>query len=134
MIIDNKEFNCCEQWMMYNKAMVFKDYATAQEVMEAEDPSHQKALGREVVGFDKKTWDSVCLSIVYRGNLAKFSQNEELKNQLLSTGDKIIVEASPHDPVWGIGMSESKGVEDPSNWRGLNLLGQAIMLVRNELR
>ncbi len=134
MIIDGKEFNCCEQWMMYNKAMTFKDYGTAQDIMDAESPSQQKALGREVEGFDKNIWDSVCMSIVYRGNLAKFSQNEELKKELLSTDRKIIVEASPHDKIWGIGMGEfDEGIEDPSNWKGLNLLGQAIMLVRNQL-
>ncbi len=135
MTIDGKEFNCCEQWMMWSKAMLFKDYATAQEIMEAEFPSHQKALGREVVGFDRNVWDSACLSIVYSGNLAKFSQNLDLKEELLSTGDKVIVEASPYDKIWGIGMAEyDSGVEDPKNWKGLNLLGQAIMYVRNELK
>ena len=135
MIIDGIEFNCCEQWMMYNKAITFGDQDSAQKILDEPYPNNQKAIGRQIKGFDRNIWDSVCMSIVYRGNLEKFSQNEELKNELLSTGDKIIVEASPYDQIWGIGMGEYEdGIEDPVNWKGLNLLGQCLMLVRNTLK
>ncbi len=135
MTIDGKTFNCCEQYMMYRKALLFGDMEIAKEIMETRYPKDQKALGRKIQGFDKAIWDKNSLAIVYRGNLAKFSQNEGLKKELLATGDRILVEASPVDNIWGIGLDEkAKGVEDPANWKGLNLLGQAITLVKNELR
>ena len=98
-------------------------------------PREQKKYGRRIKNFDKTIWDKVCLSIVYKGNFYKFTQNEDLKEQLLKTDTKILVEASPLDNIWGIGMSENdKGVENPINWKGLNLLGQAITLVKQEIQ
>lgn len=129
------EYNSCEQYMMHQKALLFGDRETAELIMQEENPREQKKFGRMVKNFDKATWDKNSLAIVYAGNLAKFSQNEGLKKELLETGDRILVEASPLDNIWGIGLDEkAKGIEDPSNWKGLNLLGQAITLVKNELR
>ena len=134
MVIDGITYNCCEQYMMHQKALTFGDTETAELIMANKNPRDQKALGREVKNFDKAKWDAVCIGIVYKGNYAKFSQNVELADELLATGNKIIVEASPYDTIWGIGMGEKEpGIKNPANWKGLNLLGWSIMLVRKEL-
>jgi ribA/ribD-fused uncharacterized protein len=135
MTVLDIEYNSCEQYMMHQKALLFGDLETAELIMQESNPREQKRFGRMVKGFDKALWDKNSLAIVYAGNLAKFSQNEGLKKELLATGSRVLVEASPVDNIWGIGLADdARGVEDPSNWKGLNLLGQAIMLVRNELR
>ena len=132
--IDGIKYNCTEQYMMHQKALLFGDLGIAGRIMESPNPRFQKALGRQVDGFDKEKWEAVCSSIVFKANYAKFTQNEELKQQLLSTGNRILVEASPEDAIWGIGIGESfTGVEDPKNWRGFNLLGWALTLVRQEI-
>ena len=130
----NREFNCCEQYMMYCKAEVFGDTESMSKVMATSSPREQKGLGRQVKGFDHVTWDKIKYNIVYLGNYFKFSQNEILWNLLDGTGEKPIAEASPWDSIWGIGLQ----VEDPmilntSIW-GENLLGKALMEVREELR
>jgi hypothetical protein len=135
MTIGKIEYNSCEQYMMHQKALLFGDEETAELIMLEKNPKEQKKFGRMVKGFDKSVWDKNSLAIVYEGNLAKFSQNPELKKEMLATGNAFFVEASPFDNIWGIGMDEdSQGVEDPSYWLGLNLLGQALTLVKNELR
>lgn len=135
MFIDGINYTSCEQYMMHQKALTFEDMEIAEEILKAKTPAEQKMLGRKIKNFDRTVWDKVCMSIVYKGNYYKFTQNEELKKELLSTGNKIIVEASPIDFIWGIGMAEAdEGIENPINWKGLNLLGNAIMLVRNELQ
>jgi ribA/ribD-fused uncharacterized protein len=134
MTIDGIEYNCCEQYMMHQKALTFGDTIIAEMILESSDPKEQKALGRKVSGFNKDKWDDVCIGIVFKGNLAKFSQNELLKKTLLSTDDKILVEASPYDKIWGIGLAEDHSdIEDPSKWKGLNLLGWSITMVKKEL-
>jgi ribA/ribD-fused uncharacterized protein len=134
MTIGKIEYNSCEQYMMHQKALLFGDDEIADLIMQEENPKEQKKYGRMIRGFDKATWDKNCLAIVYEGNLAKFSQNEDLKAALLLTGDRIMVEASPLDNIWGIGLDENaEGIEDPSYWLGLNLLGQAITLVKGQL-
>lgn len=134
MTIDGVEYSSCEQYMMHQKAIVFSDFYIASQILLTDDPKEQKALGRKIQGFNKDIWDSVCLSIVFKGNLAKFSQNESLKADLLSTENRIMVEASPLDKIWGIGMAEDHpDVESPESWRGLNLLGWALNLVKQEL-
>lgn len=134
-MVDEYEYLTAEQYMMHQKAITFGDEDIAKKIMMAELPDQQKALGRQIKGFDKTVWDKVCLSIVYKGNYAKFTQNEDLKEQLLASGDKIIVEGSPVDFIWGVGLHyEDPLIEDPKNWKGLNLLGSAIMLVRNTLK
>lgn len=134
MQIDGVTFNCCEQYMMYMKAVWFNDIEISNKILETTNPKDQKELGRKVRGFDTQLWDSVCFQIVYRGNYHKFTQNEELKSVLLKTGNKILVEASPQDKIWGVGLHESDYlINDPMNWKGKNLLGWALMLVRQEL-
>ena len=128
-------FNTAEQWMMYKKAKFFNDNATASKIMEADHPSLQKSLGRSVKNFNDKEWDKVKEGIVLRGNVMKFTQHPELKQLLLDTKDKTIVEASPTDVVWGIGLGlDSPYLLDESKWRGENLLGEILMEVRDVLR
>ena len=132
--VDDINYVTAEQYMMNQKALLFGDVETSRQILRATDPREQKELGRKVSGFNKEKWDKACVGIVYKGNYAKFSQNEDLKTELLNTGNRILVEASPVDFIWGIGMHEDdNGVDNPANWKGTNLLGWSIMLVRNEL-
>lgn len=135
MEINRVTYNCCEQWMMYNKAMMFNDVTAATKIMCADNPRQQKRLGRNVVGFDKARWDLAAPDIVYAGNLAKFTQYAEHRKTLMDTGDLIIVEASPYDHIWGIGIAEDDPAAfDQSRWMGTNWLGIAIMRTRDTLR
>lgn len=129
------EFQNCEQYMMFEKAVLFGDMKTANKIMGTGNPKTIKALGREVQGFDEKTWEQHREAIVYNGNLRKFATHENLKQMLLNTKDKIIVEASPFDRIWGVGLSaDNPAINDPKKWQGKNLLGIALMKVREELR
>jgi hypothetical protein len=132
--IDGETYNCNEQYMMYKKAHLFGDLFALGKIMSSSDPAIQKSWGRRVENFDKDKWEVIARDVVYKANLAKFTQHEDWKQQLLATGDKEIVEASPTDCVWGIGMScDDPGITDPKNWRGTNWLGEAIMKVREHL-
>ncbi|MFH0333937.1 NADAR family protein [Clostridium perfringens] len=127
-------YNCAEKYMMAEKARLFKDYETLEEILSAENQKEIKDLGRKIKNFNEELWNREKYEIVKRGNLAKFSQNENLKEFLLNTGDKIIVEASPYDSIWGIGMgAKDENIEYPTAWKGENLLGFAIMEVRDLL-
>lgn len=133
--IDGIQYVTAEQWMMAEKARTFNDEETLQKILYYTSPSVQKKLGRQVKNYNDEVWASKRFDAVVKGNYAKFSQNELLKHILLGTGDRILVEASPTDRIWGIGLAE----EDPrcldeSQWRGQNLLGKALMKVRNMLR
>lgn len=132
--VDGHIYNCMEQYMMASKALVFKDYEMLEKILNETDQKTIKKLGRQVRGFDTEKWNEVKYDIVLKGNLAKFSQNPELREFLLSTGDAILVEASPFDRIWGIGMRESEAAKDSANWRGKNLLGKALTEVKNILR
>lgn len=135
MKIDGIRYNCCEQNMMAEKAKLFGDWTSFNHIMGTYDPAGQKRLGRKVKNFDKNKWEKIARDVVYKANYAKFTQHEDLRKQLLATGDKIIVEASPTDCIWGIGMScDDPGITDPKNWRGINWLGKAIMKVREQLK
>lgn len=135
MIIDGIRYNCCEQYMMHQKALLFKDLTTAAKIMSTTSPKLQKQLGREVINYNEAIWDNRKIDIVFIGNLAKFSQNELLKTELLNTGNRQFVEASPYDTIWGIGMGlDNPLINDPTKWRGLNLLGQVLTFVRDTLR
>lgn len=134
MVIDGTTYWTAEQWMMACKARHFKDDESLVKIMAIKDPSVQKQLGRKVKGFDAKVWEKVCQEYVYIGNLHKFTQTPGLKGYLIGTKDKEIVEASPYDKIWGIGLGENDpDALDKSKWQGQNLLGIAIMRVRKEL-
>ena len=132
-VIDNIRFNSAEQWMMYAKAMLFNDHQKAEEICQATDPSIQRRLGRQVRYYRESIWVEQCRELVYKGNHAKFSQNESLHTYLLETGDALL-EASPTDLRWGIGLSaDDPNRFDQRNWTGLNWLGQLLMRLRHEL-
>lgn len=133
-VVDEIEYNCDEQYMMVAKARFFGDEETLEEIMDTDDPREQKRLGRTVQGFDADQWNEVAVNIVTIGNYAKFSQNPEMKEWLLSTEDKILVEASPYDKIWGVGLRESDSrILDREQWRGTNWLGEALSRVRDML-
>lgn len=133
-IVDGIPYNCCEQWMMAGKAKTFKDDVRLRQILQYSHPRDQKAAGRKVRKFNSKTWNSVKEDVVFEGNFHRFSQNPRDLKWLLDTGDRMLVEASPNDRIWGIGMShKDPRITDESCWRGLNLLGKALMRVRDEL-
>ena len=133
--IDGDTYSCAEQFMMAEKARLFGDEHTRAKILATDSPRDHKALGRQVRNFVSETWDRECLAIVVRGNHAKFSQNPAMLAALLATGDKLLVEASPLDKIWGVGLrADDPKIHDPSQWRGKNLLGEALMQVRADLR
>lgn len=135
-VIDGVTYTSAEQYMMHQKALLFGDTETAEEVMKTDSPKDQKALGRLVKNFVESKWKRHCFSIVYKANLAKFTQNEDMKKFLILYGEnnRTFVEASPDDVIWGIGLHETaEGIEDVANWQGTNLLGFAITMVRNKI-
>ena len=105
--IDGVEYNTAEQYMMAKKALLFHDYETSEKIMTTIHPSDQKKLGKVVKNFDKDKWEKVCRGFVYDGNYAKFTQNPKMLKELLETGDRELVEASPYDKIWGIGLHET---------------------------
>lgn len=134
---DEKEytFNCAEQYMMASKAKLFKDEITFEKIMKESEPRKIKSLGRKVKGFNEEKWNEHRLDIVSRGNYFKFSQDEQLKKALLDTGDRELVEASPSDTIWGVGLYENDDkILSPENWRGLNLLGKALVNAREKIK
>lgn len=133
--VDGVEYSCTEQYMMAEKARLFNDSGMLAEIMKAKHPKTMKALGRVVQGFDNEIWEQHCYDIVKKGNLAKFSQNAELGLYLINTNKRILVEASPVDRIWGIGLSKvHPSAEDPLKWRGKNLLGFALTEVKQLLQ
>jgi len=134
-VINGQTYTTAEQWMMTSKALLFDDEEIAEQMMAVDDPGKIKALGRRVQGFVQETWDDACLDIVTEGNVAKFGQNPQLRKYLLKSGDEVLVEASPADVVWGIGFArDAPEAKVPKMWRGLNLLGFALMRARGVLR
>jgi len=134
-IVNNIQFCNNEQFMMYCKAKLFGDNETAKEILTATTPREHKALGRKVKLFDEELWSTKREIYVRRGCLAKFMQNPDMLNFLLNTKDTELVEASPYDKIWGVGLAESNPlINDKSNWKGLNLLGKVLMQVRGELQ
>lgn len=129
-------FNTAEQYMMYHKAVLMGDHDIAQQIMDNDDPAKQKALGRKIKNWDQALWDANKYNIVLQGNILKFSQNMEALKTLLKFGrNRNFVEASPTDTIWGIGMGErDAGIEDPTNWRGQNLLGKVLDETYQKLR
>lgn len=126
------DYRTAEHWMMAGKARTFGDEEMLQKILAAGTPGEAKKLGRQVRGFTKEGWDAVKRGLVAAGNLLKFGQNEAMGEFLLQTGQRIIVEASPRDRIWGIGLGPNNpAAENPYNWRGQNLLGFALMEVRD---
>lgn len=133
--IDEITYPTAEHFMMSEKARLFDDEATRTKILQAPTPKSAKQLGREVKNFNEEVWQESRFRFVVEGNYAKFRQNPDLARFLLGTGDKVIVEASPMDRVWGIGMAaDNELATDPERWRGLNLLGFALMEVRERLQ
>lgn len=127
-------YSSAEQFMMAEKARLMGDRETRALIMNTDDPREIKKLGRKVRNFDSRLWDSHKFDIVVNGNYHKFSQNPELRDFLVSTAGKVLVEASPYDDIWGIGLEASHpDASDPSKWKGTNLLGFALMQVRDML-
>lgn len=133
-VIENDHYATAEHYMMAEKARMFGDMEARAQVLKASSPEEVKKIGRRVKGFDANAWSAQCEEIVLRGNIAKFSQNTRLGEWLKSTGNKILVEASPEDAIWGIGMHrDDPRSKDPLVWPGKNLLGFAIMTARDRL-
>ena len=128
------EYNCAEQFTMASKARLFGDDSTLSAILATDDPREHKRFGRQVLHFDNDTWLNGRENIAFRGNLAKFSQNENLRLALLHTGERRLAEASPYDNIWGIGLRASDHrASSPYAWRGSNLLGQTLEHVRTIL-
>ena len=133
--VDADKYYCAEQYMMAEKARLFDDEQVREEIMNTSDPKLMRTLGRKVRNFNDEVWDKAKYSIVLNGNYYKFTQNKEMMDFLLSTGDKILVEASPMDTIWGIGLGkDNEKAHNIASWRGKNLLGFALMEVRDEIR
>lgn len=133
--LDGVAFSSVEQYMMYRKALCFGDAKTAEKILAVHDVAKIKALGRQVSPYEESTWNGLRQLVVYEGLLAKFSQNEALKARLLATGNAVLAECAVHDRIWGIGLSmEDPGRPDKSKWRGQNLLGYTLMMVREHLQ
>lgn len=132
--VDGVSYRNTEQFMMAQKAKLFRDDEIFQKILQTNNPKEIKALGRLVKNYKEQVWAEHRYAIVVQGNFAKFSQNVELKQFLLNTSNKVIVEASPYDKVWGIGLTtDDENAEKPLQWKGLNLLGFALMDVRKQL-
>lgn len=132
--VGDETYRTAEHYMMANKARLFGDEEHLALILDAASPGEAKAHGGAVRGFDEATWQRHRFDIVVRGSIAKFSSDDELRSYLVGTGGRILVEASPRDRIWGIGMSrDDPDAEHPSRWRGLNLLGFALMEARATL-
>jgi ribA/ribD-fused uncharacterized protein len=131
--VDGIRYATAEHWMMAGKARLF-DPAMIDQILANSDPAAAKALGRHIKHFDDQIWQQHRFNLVMAGNLAKFSQHPNLQDFLLATGEQVLVEAAPNDRIWGIGLAESDPkAQQPSTWQGLNLLGFALMQVRERL-
>ncbi len=130
-MVDNITYPSTEHYMMAEKARLFNDNTSLNKILAAKHPGEAKTLGRSITPFDETQWQEHRFTIAFQGNMAKFQQNIELKTFLLTTGNKILVEASPMDSIWGIGLAQDHAdAANPSAWPGLNLLGFALMKVR----
>ena len=132
--VNGETYKTAEHYMMAEKARLFGDMDTFKKIIAAKNPGEAKQLGRSVAGFNEKTWIENRFDIVVQANLGKFSQNEKLKEYLLKTGNRVLVEASPVDTIWGVGLAaDHEAITNPNLWKGLNLLGFALMEVRSRL-
>ncbi|WP_434092383.1 NADAR family protein [Streptomyces flaveolus] len=133
--VDGVEYATAEHWMMAGKARLFEDAEAERRVRAAGHPAEAKKAGRLVRGFDEAVWERERFRIVVEGSVHKFASDPALRAFLLDTGDRVLVEASPVDRVWGIGLTaDDEAATDPERWRGENLLGFALMVARGRLR
>ncbi|NTX29776.1 NADAR family protein [Burkholderia pyrrocinia] len=129
------KFSNSEQYMMWRKAALFGDQQSAAAMLSVSDPKKLKDMGRAVKGYQEEVWERERVDVMIRGCYLKFSQNPAMRDELLATGDRLLVEASPYDTIWGIGLDEGDPrALDQGQWRGRNLLGHALMQVRQMLR
>ncbi|MEV6973846.1 NADAR family protein [Kitasatospora sp. NPDC093806] len=132
--VDGVAYATAEHWMMAGKARMFGDERTLARILAAATPAEAKKLGRQVRGFDEATWTAGRFELVVEGNVAKFGGHQELRDYLLSTRQRVLVEASPVDRIWGIGLgADDERAGRPADWRGENLLGFALMEARARL-
>ena len=134
-VIGNIRFSSMEQYMMYNKAVLFNDRDIARQILAVSDVGKIKELGRCVSNYNNSVWNGMRQIIIYKGLLEKFRQNDTLSKQLSDTGDAVLAECAVNDLIWGIGISMTDpAMNNIRAWKGQNLLGYALMLVRDELR
>ncbi|MFE3194378.1 NADAR family protein [Nocardia sp. NPDC059240] len=132
--VDGQSYGSAEHFMMAEKARLFGDEPMRTRILASETPADAKRLGRAISGFDQDTWEAHRYDIVLRGSIAKFGQHDALREFLLATEGKVLVEAAPRDTIWGIGLgAENPAAADPARWRGDNLLGFALMDARTAL-
>ncbi|RJQ74367.1 NADAR family protein [Pseudonocardiaceae bacterium YIM PH 21723] len=132
--VDGRTYATAEHWMMAEKARLFDDRDTVARILDDDDPAVAKQLGRQVAGFDSAQWAAARFDVVVAGSRHKFGSSPRLREFLLGTGDRVLVEAAPGDPIWGIGLGvDDPRVSDPRQWRGENLLGFALMAARRDL-
>ena len=128
-------YDSIEQYMMYQKALTFNDVETAEKILKTKNFREVKILGRQVKNYNDTIWNGIRQIVVYEGLLAKFSQNEDIKNQLLNTGNEVLVECSATDKIWAISLTiDNVDSKDITKWKGQNLLGFSLMKVRDKLR
>lgn len=133
-VVGGVTFTHAEQYMMYAKALLFGDREAAARILASNSPREQKAIGRNARGFDDAVWVMFREGIVYSGNCVKFRQHPDLRAQLFATRGTTLVEASPVDRIWGIGLAEDDPrAKNRMQWLGLNLLGEALTQVREAL-
>ncbi len=131
---DGNLFHTAEHYMMWRKAMLFHDYEVAKEMLAEPSPKEVKAMGRKVIGFDERVWIKYAREIVYAGSILKYSQNESDRNILLDSAGMTLVEASPYDVIWGVGLAVgSKKLLNRRTWNGRNWLGEVLMSARSKL-
>lgn len=133
-VVNGIRFSSLEQYMMYQKAIRFHDKKMASQILSTANVAKIKQLGRQVSGYDENIWNGIRQIVVYEGLLAKFSQNDHLKRLLKETGNAILAECAVRDTIWGIGLSMNDPNRfDRNKWKGQNLLGFALMMVRDKL-
>ena len=133
-VVEGTTYNCCEQYMMASKAILFGDTTSFFNIMDTKNPHEHQKLGRVVAHYNQEVWDANKYDIVLKGNRARFDQSKECQELLLSTAPKILVESSPYDKIWGIGLSQDDPrILDSTQWLGQNLLGKILTQVRDEL-
>lgn len=133
--IDNQKYSSMEQYMMFKKAMCFQDAKIAEQILATDDVAHIKELGRMVSNYNDNIWNGVRQIVVYEGLVAKFSQNENLRNRLLETNNDMLAECAVNDRIWGIGISMTDPDRfDMSKWKGQNLLGYSLMIARKKVK